>query len=122
MKNMIDLAMEGPYAAPTSCFPIGSGKDNRAKYLSQKHVYVAMTPIGERIVAAVHLCRQRSTTKRGMFRRPGKVRALWMDVITGTLYQFRTGMSLSSEDLFLWDIHKDQSKVDALVKKRFAHA
>lgn len=119
MNHMIDLSHEGPYAAASSCFPITGVKETRAEYCKAKRMFVAQTPVGERIVALVHLGRVRIRPRQPHVKRPGRLRAYWMDVITGTLYQLKTGIAISSDELYLWDIHKDQSAIDQLIVKKF---
>lgn len=119
MNHMIDVSHEGPYAAATSCFPITGNKETRSAYCKEKRVYVAETPVGRRVVALVHLGRMRIRRKQEAKKRPGRLIAYWMDVITGTLYQLKTGMAISSDELYLWGIHKDKVAIDALIARKF---
>lgn len=119
MNHLIDVSHEGPYAAATSCFPITGNKETRTAYCKGKRVFVADTPVGRRVVALVHLGRMRVKRKQTAEKRPGRLIAYWMDVVTGTLYQLKTGIAVSSDELYLWGIHKDQSAIDALIARKF---
>lgn len=118
MNNLIAMSYEGPFADARSCFPATGQKHARREYCKGKRLFVATTPVGQRVVALVHLAkgiRKRS----GFSKRPGRLRAFWMDVITGTLYQLKTGIAISSDELFLWDIHKDPEAVKNLINRKF---
>lgn len=117
-NQVIQLSVEGPWAAWQSCFPQTGQKEMRTEFCRSKRMYVAETPEGKRVVALVALGYR--IGKNPIKRRPGKLRAYWMDAITGTLYQLKTGMAISSEDLFLWDIHKDDQAIVNLINKKFS--
>lgn len=119
MNHLIEVSHEGPYAAAPFCFPITGNGPTRKEYCRSKRLFVANTPVGKRVVALVHLGRMRIRRKQPSCRRLGRLIAYWMDVVTGTLYQLKTGMAVSSDELYLFDIHKDQAAVDALIGRKF---
>lgn len=119
MNHLIDISTEGPYAAVSSCFPITGSKETRKAYCKAKRMFVAETPAGRRVVALVHLGRMRVRKSQPTTRRPGRLIAYWMDVVTGTLYQLKTGIAVSSDELYLWNIHKDPMAVNQLILKKF---
>lgn len=119
MNHLIDVSHEGPYAAANSCFPTTGNKETRTMYCKGKRLFLADTPVGKRIVALVHLGRMRVKRRQPQSRRDGRLIAYWMDVVTGTLYQLKTGIAVSSDELYLWGIHKDPAAVDQLIAKKF---
>lgn len=117
-NQVVQMSNEGPWVSAPYCFPQTGQKDKRSEFCRSKRMYVAETTMGRRVVAIVCLGGNRAPGAK-LKRRPGRLRAFWMDAVTGTLYNFRNGIAISSDDLFLWDIRKDQSEIDALIQKRF---
>jgi len=118
-NQVVQMSNDGPWAAAPYCFPQNGQKEKRSEFCRSKRMYVAETPVGSRVVAMVCIGNNRAPGAK-LKRRPGRLRAFWMDAITGTLYQLKTGMAISSEDLFLWDIHKDDRAVANLINKKFS--
>lgn len=119
MNHLVDLSVEGPYAAPSSCFPINRMKEARSEYCKHKRLYLADTPEGDRVVALVHLGRIRMRRYSPIMRRPGRLIAFWMDVITGTLYNLKTGRCLSSDTLKISSVRRSPESVRNLINKTF---
>lgn len=118
-NQLVLLAQDGPWVAAGFCFPQTAQSQNKTDYVQSKRMYVAETPAGKRVVALIAVG-MRGPSK-GVVKRPGRLRAFWMDAVTGTLYQLKTGMAISSEDLFLWDIRRDEAAVESLINRRFSH-
>lgn len=102
----LKLSIDGPFAHPSSCFPMTSTKKLRTTYCKQLDLYVGDTPVGKRVLA-LHT----RMTKSGE-------RKVYMDVVTGTLYRPEDGRCLSSDYLFVRDIRRDVSAVKALIDNR----
>lgn len=118
-NQVVALSFDGPWVAAPFCFPQTAQREQKARFCSSKHMYVAETPNGQRVIALVHLG-LRGKHREPLTKKPGRLRAFWMDAITGTLYNLRTGASISSDDNFLWDIRKDAQAIDQLINKKFS--
>lgn len=116
-NQVVQMSIDGPWVAWQYCFPQTGQREMRTTFCRSKRMYVAETPSGKRVVALVTLGNR--VGRNAIQRRPGKLRAYWMDAVTGTLYQLKTGMSISSEDMFLWDIRKDDRAIVELINKKF---
>ncbi len=105
-STKLRVSIDGPWAQVNSCFPLVSPKKSRAEFCKKLDLYVADTPMGERVIAL-----QTWTTTRGD-------RKVYMDVITGTLYRAEDGKCLSSDYLFIRDVRRSDSSVKALINNR----
>ncbi len=105
-STKLRVSIDGPWAQTISCFPLVSPKKSRAEFCKKLDLYVADTPMGERVVA-LHTW----TTIRGE-------RQVYMDVVTGTLYRKEDGKCLSSDYLFVRDIRRSDSSVKDLINNR----
>lgn len=117
-SQVVLMSREGPWVAAPFCFPQTGQRQNKIDYCQSKRMYVGETPHGKRVVALVTLGVR--GPNRTTLKRPGRLRAFWMDAVTGTLYQLKTGIAISSEETFLWDIRKDESEVLSLINKKFS--